>query len=138
MFTANALRHQHLHRFSEQLGSAVFEKRFRLGIDENDFSPFVDDDDGVGRRLQQSTELGFGFFPLGDVADRAHGKGALFGFQGTQTDFDRKLGAVFPAGEKLQTWAHGASLGLSEVVCSVGHVTLSEPFRKEDFNRFAP
>ena len=81
MFTAKALRHQHLHRFSQQLGPAVFEELFRLGIDENDFSFFVDDDAGVGRRLQQSTELGFGFFPLGDVADRAHRKGAFFGFE---------------------------------------------------------
>ncbi len=79
-----AVRHQDLHRLTDELGALVAEQLLELGVDQDDRTVTVDDDHPVGRGLEQSAEeLGLAVLlvglaqpdrnqrtPVGD--DRAH------------------------------------------------------------------
>jgi len=54
MYRPHALGHEDVDRLPDQLVASVTEKPLGLGVDEGDAAPFVDTQDGVGGRLEET------------------------------------------------------------------------------------
>jgi hypothetical protein len=135
MHLPEALRHQHFDLGPDHLRARVAEQTLGLGVDDHDLACPIDDDDGVGCRLQQATELLFCLLSVADVADRAHHESARFGLDRAQADFDRKFGAVLAQTEQLDVAPHGAGTGEVEVLGAVADVGIAGAMGQQDLDR---
>jgi hypothetical protein len=70
MPAAVALRNQDLDRLADQLAPLVAEELLHLAVHNGDQPVAVDDDDGIGRGLEQPTKLGLGRRELEPLAGR--------------------------------------------------------------------
>src|SRR5260370_14100690 len=71
---------------------------------------------------------------LGDVADGAGDKRAIFRLQRTETDLHGKLRSIFPPSVQLQTHSHRPHPRLGEELLAVSAVPASKPFRHQNLH----
>ena len=88
---AETVWYQDLNLLSQDLISVVAKQLFNLGIDQDDFSLQVHYYHGVGRCLQETSELGFRPLAVADVSDGTGNQRPLLGLQRAQADFHGKF-----------------------------------------------
>ncbi len=137
MFLLIAVRQEQLDFLAEQVGAREAEELLGLGVDENDVSLAVDDDDRVGSGLEQAPEFLLRLLAFADVADRAHHERAFLGLQRAQADFYGKLRAVLAHAVELQAHPHCAGPRLDEIVGAMADMRVPEALRQQHLDRLA-
>src|SRR5580693_6200201 len=103
-----AFRNEDLDGIAQQFEARIAKQLFGARVDQDNAATLIDDDHGVGRRLQQRAKLVFRTLASGNVADGANDHGSLRRLYRAEADLDRELAAVLAQTAELESYAHGA------------------------------
>ena len=119
MGSAKAIGNEDLDPLPDEFLPGVSEEPLRLGVDQHDAPVLVDDDHGVRSGLQQVLESFLRLLAIADVTDRGGDERLIFGVEGTQADFNRKLRPVLAQAGELQAGPHRPDARFREEIGSV-------------------
>ena len=86
--TPKTLRYQCLDRHAQEVLTRELEEPFCLRVEDDHLAFAIDDDDRVGRCLEETPKPCFDFLPRGGVSNDADDESARLGLQRAQADFD--------------------------------------------------